>query len=130
MTMSNLTLNSQSLRFWSLRSPKEDQLMHLLLLNINRKAYMGVQWHHQIWPGATLKVKLNKPQFYRNLSSELTPYVGKTACPPYHLTTFLFFNFLFYFKFWFFYISFHNVGSHGSKNFKRHLLWKYTSESL
>ncbi len=35
---------SRSLRFRSNKSPKEAELGHMLLLNINRKVCMGVHW--------------------------------------------------------------------------------------
>ncbi len=62
MTLSHLTMSdlerssSRSLRFWNLISCKGAELGHMLLLNINRKAYMeSPMTSSHIWPWVTLK---------------------------------------------------------------------------
>ncbi len=53
-TLSHLTLGdieiskSRSLRFWSIISRKGAMLIHMLLFNINRKAYVGSPFVHAI----------------------------------------------------------------------------------
>ncbi len=63
MTLSHLTLsdlersNARSLRFCSLIACKQAELGHKLLLNINRKTYMGTPMTLSIWPCITLQIQ-------------------------------------------------------------------------
>ena len=56
-TLSHLTLSDlERLKSRCLIPCKGAELVHMLLLNINRKPHLwGVQWHYQIWPWTTLK---------------------------------------------------------------------------
>ncbi len=67
-----VTLKSQSQGhsdFKALYLAKE-QLGHILLLNINRKAYMGVYWCDYIWPWVTLKGQYQSHTDFKGLYLE------------------------------------------------------------
>ncbi len=87
-----------------------------------------------LWLGRPSSSVVRPSSVHRHISSDTTEWINAKfggQVPIHHISRPLFYFILFCFIIFFFKIlDFWFHGPHGSKNFKRLLLWKYTSDSI
>ncbi len=143
------------LRFWRLISRKETELCHMLVLNTNRISYIGIPTPQSHLPLCDLErsklrcwkwskidtcmvgysVRVNpRFQLFESAAVRLSYKSAENWHSSYQLQlssmTPRSMDILFVCCCCFFFFFFLNMGPHGRKMFKRHLLWNYTADFL